>query len=170
MKMLFGFCCVVALACMAFASPALAFAGPVGGSALIDIAPVVTAFVQIVAAVLAALVSKFFHDGHVRAYLNRILELSVQYAIEAVHNLDWTKLETRNELIALAANYVIRSAPGALKKFGIDRLHLEDMVLARLHFHDPETGAWRSGDAPEDELEAARRRGRGQSSLEVVPT
>ena len=122
---------------------------------------------QIVAAVLAALVSKFFHDGHVRTYLNRILELSVQYAIEAVHNLDWTKLETRNELIALAANYVIRSAPGALKKFGIDRSHLEDMVLARLHFHDPKTGKWQpEAPAPEDELEAARRRGRGQGTLD----
>jgi hypothetical protein len=56
MKMLFGYCTVALLACMALASPALAFAGSLGltggglggsGAAVIDLAPIVTAAVQI---------------------------------------------------------------------------------------------------------------------------
>lgn len=171
MKMLFGYCAIAVLACMAFASPALAFGSPAGGSALIDIAPVVTVFVQMAATLLFALIGKFVTDHQARHYLHRAIELAVEYAIEAVHDLDWTKLNSRNELVALAVNYVIRATPGALKKFGIDRERLEDMVLARLFKHDPVKGRWESEPEPEGEsTEDARRAGRGQGNLTVVPS
>jgi hypothetical protein len=170
MKMLFGYCAVALLACMAFASPALAFAGSLGltgggGGAIIDIAPVVTAAVQIAATILFAFVGKFVTDHQARRYLHRAIELAVEYAIEAVHDLNWTKLSSRNELVALAVNYVIRATPGALKKFGIDRERLEDMVLARLFKHDPHKGVWEREPDEDDDGEAARRDGRGQATL-----
>jgi hypothetical protein len=92
--------------------------------------------------------------------------LAVEYAIEAVHDLNWTKLSSRNELVALAVNYVIRATPGALKKFGIDRERLEDMVLARLFKHDPHKGVWaREPDEGDEDGEASRRDARGQATL-----
>jgi hypothetical protein len=136
---------------------------------VIDFTPILTAAVQIAATILFALLGKFVNDAQARHYLHRAIELAVEYAIEAVHDLNWTKLSSRNELVALAVNYVIRATPGALQKFGIDRGRLEDMVLARLFKHDPVKGLWDGDDAaPEDELEAARRKGRGQASLVVT--
>jgi hypothetical protein len=141
---------------------------------IIDLTPVLTMLLQVTATILMALVGKYVSDLQVRGYLNRAIELAVRFAIEAAHNLDWTKLSSRNELVALAVNYVIKATPDALKKFGIDRERLEDMVLARLFEHDPHKGVWtpdaEDGDGDEDELEAARRRGRGQSTLEGTAT
>jgi hypothetical protein len=136
---------------------------------VIDISPILTAMVQMAATLLFALIGKFVSDHQARHYLHRAIELAVEYTIEAVHDLDWTKLSSRNELVALAVNYVIRATPGALKKFGIDRERLEDMVLARLFKHDPAKGQWvhdPEDGAEVDELEAARRRGRGQATLD----
>jgi hypothetical protein len=174
MKTLFGFFVVPFLACMAFAAPSLAFAVAVtggDGAAIVDIAPILTALVQMVATGLAAVIARFFHTGYLRDGLYKVLEMAVRYAIQTVHTVDWTKLETRNELVALAANYVIQSAPKALSKFGIDRPRLEQMVLARLHFHDPEPGRW-DDVAAEASLagEAERRADRGQDPLVSVPT
>jgi hypothetical protein len=173
MKMLFGYCTIALLACMAFASPALAFAGSLGlsgggGGGIIDIGPIVTAAVQIAATILFAAIGKFVTDHQARHYLHRAIELAVEYAIEAVHDLNWTKLSSRNELVALAVNYVIRATPGALKKFGIDRERLEDMVLARLFKHDPHKGVWEREPSEDDEGEAARRDARGQATLEAT--
>jgi hypothetical protein len=135
---------------------------------VIDLTPILTVIVQMAATVLFALLGKFVSDHQARHYLHRAIELAVEYAIEAVHDLNWTKLSSRNELVALAVNYVIRATPGALKKFGIDRERLEDMVLARLFKHDPVKGLRDRDpeDANEDEAdEAVRRAARGQSDL-----
>jgi hypothetical protein len=162
---------IALLGCLALAAPSTVLASSLlggGGGAVIDFAPVVTGFVQIFAAILMGLIGKIVHDEQARRYLYKALDLAVQYAIEAVADLDWTKVSSRNELVALAVNYVIQATPGALSKFGISRERLEDMVLARLFKHDPNRGVWGhdDGDGHVDELELARRRGRGQGDLE----
>jgi hypothetical protein len=169
LKTCFG---IALLGCLALAAPSAVVAATIqggGGAAVIDIAPLVTVAVKFAFAIVMGLVAKFVDDEGARRYLNKILELSVQYAIETVVDLDWAKLSSRNELVALAANYVIRSAPRALNKFGITRDRLEDMVLARIFPHDPKKGLWKDDDKAGhvDELELARRRGRGQGDLEA---
>jgi hypothetical protein len=130
-------------------APAAALAAGTGAPAALTLAPtivdlsaIVSSAIQLLGAVAAAFVGKMAHDAHVRAYLGRIIEHSVKFAVESVEHVDWTRLDVRNALVAAAANYVIQSAPKALRTFGIDRNRLERMVLARLFDLDGRPGRW----------------------------
>lgn len=99
---------------------------------VIDLVPVASAVLQLVAAVVIGWLGKLGADAATRAYLTRILEVSVGFALNSVATAGYGRVDVRNALTAAAANYVIRAAPGALRRFGIDRDRLEDMILARL--------------------------------------
>jgi hypothetical protein len=101
--------------------------------------------------------------------LDRVCELAIQYAISRLEDADWTRLSTRNAIVADAGNYVVRAIPQILAAFRIDRQGVEDRVAARLHAYDPKPGIWRRefDDGAVDAAEAVRRAARGQGFAEA---
>lgn len=69
-----------------------------------------------------------------RTYLERALELAIQYAVELATRRgdDLAQVQVRDELVATAATYAARAVPDALRTFGIDEQGLKDRLRARL--------------------------------------
>lgn len=157
---------------------------------IIDLSPVINEGLKLLAAFLGVLAYKVWGDGRTRDYLDRALDLGLDFAMAQVRSADWTKVGTRNALLAHACAYVVDAVPGAIKRFGWDRKGLENRLLARLARRDDTPFAFEldrdllpegkplppeaeggaevaEGDEPDDDpMEAARRRARGQSTLE----
>jgi len=150
---------LVLLASAAYAQDPTAVV-PDGGSGIIDLMPTIETVLKFLAAVLGAMGIWLFKWGAnllaaktgitilgqediYRDYLDKAINYGIQFAISEMKEVNWTKIETRNGLVAVAVNYVLRFVPGALAKFGIkDELALRDMVLARLLNHDQAPGNW----------------------------
>lgn len=75
-------------------------------------------------------------DSKYRDILDAGIMRGVQYAVEKVEHSDWTKIETKNAVVAEAVNYALLHFGDILKWFKIDndRAAIERMVLARV-FH-----------------------------------
>lgn len=88
-------------------------------------------------------------DLKFNSYLHAATDRAVQYALERVDNVDWTKIETRNALVATASNYLIKNSPKALEYFGIDASPeaLEQLILSKLGKYDKVPGTW-TGESP----------------------
>lgn len=91
---------------------------------------------------------KLVSDELIRQNLDKIMKMGVQYGVEQLERADWTKVSTKNEVVDHALGYVLKAAPDALAKLGIDvatpdgRKHVEDMLVARLLPHDQAPGTW----------------------------
>lgn len=110
--------------------------------AQIDFTPLIAQILPMVATVIFGYIAKIVHDVNARNVIHRGLAMAVNYAVQAAEKVDWTKVETRNELVAAGANYAITHFSGALKYFGIDRPKLEQLVMARLVNWDERVGIW----------------------------
>ena len=138
-----GLACLIALTALAAVVPAAASA------ATIDLQPVVDAGVQLVvgtaSTILVGLVGVYVRGDRnekLRVALIQGIDAAADYAVNSVPRLDWTKVETKNALVSLAAGYVIKRFPSTLAKFKIDQDSLAEMVLARLLKHDKAPGNW----------------------------
>ena len=64
--------------------------------------------------------------------LHKTVEKGVLYAMEKSKEADWTKVKTKNVMIANASKYVAEIAPDALARFGYTPEALEKIIVARL--------------------------------------
>lgn len=109
----------------------------------IDLSPLVNELVSVLAMVLTTIaglgVRALFKKLGLQEEreLREALEIAAQRGISLAANrlaqeskrLD--NVEVRNELVALAANYVVKSTPGAVKKFNLNE-RLQELIEARL--------------------------------------
>lgn len=116
----------------------------------IDLSPLIGQILPMVATLIFGFLAKIIHDVNMRNIIHRGLEMAVNYAVQQSEKADWTKIETRNELVAAGANYAISHFPSALKYFGVNRIKLEQLVMARLVNFDNNIGVWEQAkpDAP----------------------
>jgi len=73
-------------------------------------------------------------DDAVRTYLDQIAARGIDWARNRLLELghDVSKIEVRDQWIAEAGNYLSRSAPDALKRFGLTEDRVADYIRARL--------------------------------------
>jgi len=131
---------------------------------VIDFSPIISQVILAIGAVFAALATwatrwvinkiksstslDLTQQEHIiRGYVTSAIDNAVLAAIEKTTSLDWTKLSTRNELVATAVNHIINAVPDGLKALGIgDRDTLENIVLSRLSKYDTSVGTWDDDD------------------------
>lgn len=115
---------------------------------MIDLAPLASVGLELVAAVLMAVgsyavwrLNRFLglrEDSEVRAYLDGALHQAVEYGLEkAAPAAGKLSVKTRNEVVASAASYAAAAVPDALARFNITPERLGDMIRARLKVHEP---------------------------------
>ena len=66
-----------------------------------------------------------------REYLDAAMMNALKYASTQVDKAEWAKVEVKNEMVAIAATYVMNSVPDALKYFGLTRESVMEKLLAR---------------------------------------
>jgi len=75
-------------------------------------------------------------DAAVRVYLETALRNGIAYGVvraeERMRSSGAAAIDFRSDVVAVAAQYVNDKVPDALKRFGIDIDHLDEMILARL--------------------------------------
>ena len=108
---------------------------------MIDLTPLLDIGLEILAAVVMVLASwaigKFMKklgiekDEAIRHYLDGALRAAIEYGKNQVKDKNIT-IETENEAVAHAANYVVAQVPDALKHFKIDPAGLERLIRSRL--------------------------------------
>ncbi|WP_026872636.1 hypothetical protein [Inquilinus limosus] len=115
-----------------------------GDGAVIDLTPTIDYVVGLVVSVLGAGVAavigwvakllRLKAEDAVRTYLDTIAARAVTFARNRLLELghDLSKIEVRDQWIADAGNYLARSAPDALKRFGLTEDRLADYIRARL--------------------------------------
>lgn len=111
-------------------------------STVVDLGPVIDTLVAFAVAALTALASYGVHylrrklgielDDAARNALNNALYRGIEYAAGFAGGLIPRNIDARNALIAEASNYVIRSTPDALARFGITPERLRELIEARL--------------------------------------
>lgn len=116
---------------------------------LVDLGPVLQAAISFVATVVLAVGGFALHKlnvwlsaktGHqnlinedqVRGYLQTALDNAAHYAVAKVGSADWAHVDTKNALIAAAANYALEHVPDALSYFKVDEAGLAALIEARL--------------------------------------
>lgn len=115
---------------------------------MIDLAPLASVGLELVAAVLMAVGSYGVYrlnrwiglkeDSEVRAYLDGALHQAVEYGLDrAAPVAGKLTVKTKNEVVASAASYAAAAVPDALARFQITPERLADMIRARLKIHEP---------------------------------
>ncbi|NDD53417.1 hypothetical protein EBZ39_06005 [bacterium] len=82
------------------------------------------------------------NDVEMNRLLSNQVDIAVKYAIQSVDKLDWTKIETKNALVAAGTNFVINNAAGTIQKLNLSREQIEQRVTAALMNHDTNPGTW----------------------------
>lgn len=81
-------------------------------------------------------------DDKVRQYLNDAIKNGVEFgkkkAKEELSDADWTRIETKNVLLAHAAGYVLSKVPDAVKRFKLTEDDIKDLIYSRID-GDPNT-------------------------------
>ena len=108
---------------------------------MIDLSPLLNIGLEFLGVIILALgswaIAKFTkkigldQDKEIRSYLESALAFAVQYGKGKVKGKDVT-IETENETLAHAVNYVVAQVPGALTHFKINTDSLERLIRARL--------------------------------------
>ena len=106
---------------------------------IIDFSPLVEwlfTFVGLALTALLGLASRYIAkktgvevDLKNNAIINEAIERGMTYARTKI--ADNSTMETKNDMVALAASYAIAGAPKALKYFDIDPPRLAEMIFAR---------------------------------------
>lgn len=154
LKTLAGLCLLVAFAVLAFHMPAFAAAA---ASASVEVAPAETTYTMnftdtvigllgaaalgLMAAGMAVYrwtakkwgwVSAVLPEEKFQAMLDKWVHEGIDYATSKLQAEDWLKVETKNEAIATAVNYVLSNGGDTLAKFGYSRAQLEAKLEAKL--------------------------------------
>lgn len=79
-----------------------------------------------------------------RELVDPLLREAVAYGVGKLEDANWTKVETKNEAVAIASNYAIDHGKEVLEKFGITEEKLQEKLEAKLieEGHDTEPGKW----------------------------
>lgn len=126
---------------------------------VIDLTPVLTQILMAVGVAVSALAAvlvqrlntwvkaKFnvelaVSEVEVQRLLNNQVDVAVKYAIQSLDKVDWTKIETKNALVAAGTNYLIVNAAGSIEKLKLTREQVEQRVTAALMNHDTNPGNW----------------------------
>lgn len=133
-----------------FLFPAVAFAQD-APSTVIDLGPLIEALLALAAAAITAFAGfgvRYLQrklgialDEDSRRALMNALNRGVDFALNRAGGLLPREIDARNALVAEAANYVIRSTPDALARFGITPERLREMIEARLPVDEPAIGS-----------------------------
>ncbi len=113
---------------------------------MIDLSPLTSVGIEILAAVLLALGSYGVYrlnkwlglkaDSEVRTYLDMALYRAVEYGKgQANAKAGKMTVKTSNEVVTAAVTYAVAAVPDALERFGITPEKLADMIRARLPEH-----------------------------------
>lgn len=87
-------------------------------------------------------------DKKVHDLLEKYLDEAVDYGVGKLEDANWLLLDTKNEAVAHAVNYMLVQAPDLLKKAGLDKEKLTLRLEAKLLKHDTDPGQW---DSPTEE-------------------
>ena len=71
-------------------------------------------------------------EKFLREYLEAGMTRGLKFAQQELDDADWTKVEVKNQMLAMAATYVMTSVPDALSYFKLDEVGLRDRLAARL--------------------------------------
>lgn len=114
---------------------------------IIDLGPIIEVIITYLAAALSALgtvgiafMQREFKKRGIdisaehRKSLENAIQRGISYATEAAKSAtaDFGRIETRNQVIATAANYATSFVPDAIKYFGVTPTALQDMIVSRL--------------------------------------
>lgn len=72
--------------------------------------------------------------------LENVLDQAVDYGAGKIKSNDWTKVETKNEAVAFAANYAVDHGRNLMKD--IDHERLIEKLEAKMAKHDKALGVW----------------------------
>lgn len=88
--------------------------------------------------------NKLITQEQYRKLIDPLLDDAVAFGVGKLSNADWLKIDTKNEALAMAAQYAVDHGGDLLKKFGISRDMLEEKLEAKLVANgwDKEPGKW----------------------------
>lgn len=87
-------------------------------------------------------VESLVKEEKVREALDKYIEEGVKYGINRLDHADWTKIETKNKIVAYAANHVVEHGPNAMKQAGVNIDALAQKIEAKLLDYDKNPGHW----------------------------
>lgn len=82
---------------------------------------------------------KLITEDQIKAMLHKQMEVAVQYGIQKLEKADWTKVETKNAVLANAANFMVDHSDELLAKAKITPEKLEELLTAKFNTFDATT-------------------------------
>lgn len=92
---------------------------------------------------------KLISEEKVQEMLDKVLDEAVDYGVGKISTADWTKIETKNEVVGFAANYVLNHGGELLAKTGLTQDALIEKIEAKLLKHDKNPGVWVDAEDPQ---------------------
>jgi len=91
-----------------------------------------------------AIFNKLVTREQYQKLVDPLLDEAVAFGVGRLNKADWADIETKNEALGTAVNYVIDHGPDLLKKFGIGREALIQKLEAKLVANgwDTKPGQW----------------------------
>lgn len=83
---------------------------------------------------------KIISEEKYNQMLDKVLDEATEYGVGKIKSNDWTKLKTKNEAVAFAANYAVDHGRTLLKDIDHDRLI--EKLEAKMTKHDKALGVW----------------------------
>lgn len=100
------------------------------------------------------LFNKMISREQYQKLVDPLLNEAVAFGVGRLKSADWADVETKNEALGTAANYVIDHGPELLKKFGIGREALLQKLEAKLveNGWDTKPGQWSETPNPDKKV------------------
>ncbi len=118
---------------------------PIATELMNGLAVVLTAFISFISAQISLWLSKKLKldalkvEETIRGYLNEAARRGIQWAMVKMETSDLTNIEIKNQVLAMAAQYVVDRVPDALKRFNFTDDILKQYLEARLGDYDLST-------------------------------
>lgn len=87
-------------------------------------------------------VEKLFEKDKLYDMVDKQMDQAVAYGIQQLEKADWTKIETKNAILAGAANFMVDHADDLLNKTGMTEAKLKALLEAKLMTVDQNPGTW----------------------------
>lgn len=74
-----------------------------------------------------------------KSTIDKIVQEGAQYAVSKVSNADWTKFETKSQILAYGINFVNQNGADLMAKAGLDSNTIQQKLEAALNAYNPTT-------------------------------
>jgi hypothetical protein len=111
---------------------------PIASELMNSLAIVLAAFIAFISGQISLWLSKKLKldsqkvDDTIRGYLNEAARRGIQLALVKLQTSDLGQVNVKNQVLAIAGQYVVDRVPDALKRFGFNSQILEQYLEARL--------------------------------------